>query len=408
MAAPPIPDEQLQAAVDALATHGTQIAAAAALKMSRQGFQNRLQRAAERGIMGYEPVLPGFAAKSISSRAPDGAWVKQTKAPGEVFELPAWHSVKGVSALVDSEDRVIQKWVKTQAEPQAIDIAETLKKAFENYAPAAAPTPPPSVVAEDLLTLYPLADLHLGMFSWGAETGTNWDLKIAEKVLGDTMESVVAGSPRSGTAVVLGGGDLIHSDNQENRTARSGNQLDVDGRYQKIVMAASRLVVRKVDACLAHHARVIVRILKGNHDEHSSIAVAYFLLAWYRNEPRVEVDVDPSLFWWHKFGTVLLGATHGHEAKAKDMPAIMAHRRAVDWGATKHRHAHTFHLHHTAKIRDTISGVVVEVHESPAPQDAWHWGCGYLSGRSMQSITYDARFGELARYHQVILDGGGA
>ena len=51
MAAPPIPDEQLQAAVDALATHGTQIAAAAALKMSRQGLQNRLQRAAERGLI---------------------------------------------------------------------------------------------------------------------------------------------------------------------------------------------------------------------------------------------------------------------------------------------------------------------------------------------------------------------
>jgi len=31
-----------------------------------------------------------------------------------------------------------------------------------------------------------------------------------------------------------------------------------------------------------------VRILKGNHDEHAAVAVSYFLLAWYRNEPRVK------------------------------------------------------------------------------------------------------------------------
>ena len=61
----------------------------------------------------------------------------------------------------------------------------------------------------------------------------------------------------------------------------------------------------------ALHKRVRVRILKGNHDEHAAVAVAYFLLGYYRNEPRVTVDVDPSLFWWHRFGRVLLGATHG-------------------------------------------------------------------------------------------------
>lgn len=408
MPTPPLSPEDMQAAVDALALHGTITKAALALGMNRNTFDCRVKRAAEAGLVGYSPVMPGFAVKSVSNKAADGSWVKQTKAPGEVFEPLPGHVVKGESALVDADGREVMKWVKTKAEQSPIDVAETLKNAFKDYKPAAKRAPAPKAADEDLLTLYPLADFHLGMFSWGAETGTNWDLKIAEKVLGRTMDAVVAGSPRSGTAVVLGGGDLIHSDNQENRTARSGNQLDVDGRYQKIVASASRLVVRKVDACLEHHGKVVVRILKGNHDEHSSIAVAYFLLAWYRNEPRVAVDVDPSLFWWLKFGVVLLGATHGHEAKAKDMPAIMAHRRAPEWGVTKYRHVHTFHLHHTAKIRDTISGVVVETHESPAPQDAWHWGCGYLSGRSMQSITYDSRFGEFSRHHQAILDGGEA
>ena len=404
MPSPPIPDEQLKAAVDALATHGTQIAAAAALKMSRQGLQNRLQRAAERGIMGYEPVLPGFAAKSISSRAPDGAWVKQVKAPGEVFELPPWHSVKGVSALVDGEDRVIQKWVKTQAEPQAIDIAETLKKAFENYAPAATPTPAPAVFAKDLVTLIPCNDWHIGMFAWEREADINWDLKIAERVIGRGIEDAIARSPASGVAIVLGGGDLTHADNNQNRTEKSSNQLDVDGRHQKVVETAGMLLTRAIDAALMRNDQVLVRNLKGNHDKETAPSIAWFLKAWYRNEPRVTVDLDQSLFFHRRFGKVMISATHGHEAKLQDMPGIMAHRRAEDWGATKFRYAHGFHVHHKSKLATEGGGVVMESHQAPIPQDAWHFGSGFLSGRSLQTISYHREYGEVSRVRVAILD----
>ncbi len=117
------------------------------------------------------------------------------------------------------------------------------------------------------------------------------------------------------------------------------------------------------------------------------MAVAYFLKAWFRKQRRVRVDLDPSLFWWFRWGDVLLGATHGHTVKAEKMAGIMAHRRAADWGVTRHRYVHTFHLHHTAKIATEGEGVITEVHRSPVPQDAWHFGSGFLSGRSIPIIT---------------------
>src|SRR6185369_5675653 len=164
------------------------------------------------------------------------------------------------------------------------------------------------------------------------------------------------------------------------------------------------LMVRTTDAALRRHERVTLRILPGNHDEHSSVAIAYFLLAWYRNEPRVVVDVDPSLFFWRRFGLVMLGATHGHTVKIAKMPGIMAARRAVDWGATKFRYVHGFHLHHSAKITTTENSVICETHEAPIPQDAWHYGAGFLSGRSIQAITYHKDFGEIGRVRTAILD----
>jgi hypothetical protein len=50
---------------------------------------------------------------------------------------------------------------------------------------------------------------------------------------------------------------------------------------------AERLMVLTIDCALANNSFVIVRLLKGNHDEQSTVTVAHFLKAYYQNEPRV-------------------------------------------------------------------------------------------------------------------------
>jgi len=404
MPMPPVTDEVLAERVAAyLAADKNQTKAAEALGIARETLQSSLRRAAERGMLGTAPVLPGFRISQTTS-TPNGDFIQQKPERGPEFEVPAGHTVKGVSALVDADGRTIQQWVKTREEPSALDIAETLKAAFADYEPAAEPTPAPHG-DEDLLTLIPCNDWHVNLLTWERETGINWDLRIAERVIGQGIEDAISRTQCAGLAVVLGGGDLLHSDNNENRTARSGNVLDVDGRHQKGLEVAGRLMVRTVDAALRNNDRVIVRVLQGNHDEHTSVAIGYFLLAWYRNEPRVTVDVDASLFFWHRFGSVMLGATHGHTVKLKDMASIMAHRRAEDWGATKFRYVHGFHIHHASKFQTEGNGVIMESHQAPIPQDAWHYGAGFLSGRSVQTITYHREFGEVSRVRVAMLDG---
>ncbi len=398
----PLPTEELRRRADAYREHGTLIKAAAVLGIGKSALAESVKRAAEAGMLGTEPVLPGFRISRISN-TPSGTFIQQAPERGDRFQVPSGHVVKGVSALVDAEGRVIQQWQKTAVEHSPVDIAAILKGAFTDVAPAE-PITAPAQVYDDLLTLTPLADWHIGLFSWHRETDTNWDLKIAESVVGSAIEDLIARTPPSANAIVLGGGDLLHSDNNENKTARSGNALQVDGRYQKVLMTACRLVVRAIDASLRRHGQVTVRILPGNHDEHASVAVAYFLLAWYRNEPRVTVDVDPSLFFWFRFGKVMIGATHGHTVKLKDMASIMAHRRAEDWGATRHRFIHGFHIHHSSKFASEGGGVISESHQTPTPQDAWHFGSGFLSGRSMQSISYHKEYGEVSRVRVAMMD----
>lgn len=411
MAAPRTPDDELLRNVAVYRAHGNQcsIAAAAAAGMPQPTFKDRIKAAACRGLLGYDATLPGFVVKSTSEQQDasgnvTGRSIKQVREPGDEFEPLKGHIVKGESALLDPDGRVLAKWVKTRlGELDPIALAEALKESFAKYRPHASVAKAPATPDSDLITIVPANDWHIGMFSWSKESAENWDLKIAERTIGASIEDTIARSPASAQGVLLGGGDLLHADTARNMTA-NGTPQDVDGRYQKVLEVATRLKVRAVDAALRRYGHVTVRVLRGNHDENASVAIAYFLAAWYRNEPRVTIDTDPSLFWWMRFGKCLFGSTHGHTVKIGNMPGIMAHRRAEDWGASKFRYVHGFHLHHSAKVATEGNGVICEIHQAPIPQDAWHFGSGFLSGRSMQAITYHRNFGEIGRVRTAILD----
>lgn len=405
MPTPPLSDETLQKAVDAFKAHGRKYLAAKALGLDPNTLDSRLKMAALRGMMlNHPPAMPGFRVSRVND-GPHGKSVEQKPEHGAAFEMPPGHVLKGVSTLVNADGDKIVEWIKTKEGVVTLESAiESIKSAFTEYDGRADPLPAPVAPSVDLLTLIPCNDWHVRLLTWSRETGENWDLKIAERVIGNGIEDAVIRSPSSDIAIVLGGGDLLHADTDQNRTEKSNNVLDADGRHQKGIEVAQRLKVRTIDAALRNNKHVIVRILKGNHDEYSSVAIAYFLLAWYRNEPRVTVDVDASLYFWHCFGSVLLGATHGHTVKLKDMAQIMAHRRAKDWGRTKFRYVHGFHVHHKSQFVTEGGGVISESHQAPIPQDAWHYGAGFLSGRSLQTITYHKDFGEVSRVRVAMLD----
>lgn len=153
---------------------------------ARSTIQSRLNRMAREGTFGYKAILPGFAIKSTSElRDSDGniekTWVKQSPL-GEQFEMPHGHVIKGISAFVDEQGATIAKWIKTREGPNADDAIAAIKTAFEDYAPAAPASPIPTLKFSDCLTLFPLPDMHIGMFSWGE--GNRCRLGIEDRAKG--------------------------------------------------------------------------------------------------------------------------------------------------------------------------------------------------------------------------------
>jgi hypothetical protein len=405
MAAHSLPLEVLREALDAVAKYGSVSAAARETGMHREKMRARYNeaiRAAGRGEFGTDPVIPGFRVSQVSTTQDDDGKVlsrsiQQRPQAGEVFENPEGFEVDRLSVHTDSDGRETGRWTKLKADKLSLEtITAHILDAFKDLSTGHEVIPAPAMVSEDLMTLYPLADLHLGLYAWAPEAGLNWDLAKALEVYMAAMLDVSMASPNSALGIVLIGGDYLHSNTNDLRT-RSGNVLDGDGRTDKVIDAGVELAVYQIDMALAKHGSVIVRVLKGNHDEYSSIAIVQGLKGWYRNEPRVTIDSNPDLFWWFKWGRCLLGSTHGHAAKVESMPLKMAVTCAEWWGSTVFRFVHMFHVHHKTQRIFEFGAVIAESHQSPAAQDVFHHGEAYLSGRSMQSITYHKERGEKSR-----------
>ena len=310
-------------------------------------------------------------------------------------------TVTGRSTLYRSEEdgKVLLTWVKEKFNPSKDALLNAIKEEFDEYCGYAGSGWELTVETPDerLLNIYPIADHHLGMFSWGAETGTDYDLSIAKSILLGTAERLIRRSPAAKTALLLNVGDFFHSNDNSARTEMHGNQLDTDNRYAKVLRLGVALHLAMIDMLLDKHEKVIVAVLPGNHDEYAAIALTVALEAFYHDNPRVHVVNSPEPFFWFVFGKVFIAATHGHMVKPKDFPGFMAAYKPQEWGVTEFRYAYFGHIHHRELGGGDAYGVMTETFRTLAPPDAYHHAMGYANGRSILCITHDREGGEVAR-----------
>ena len=272
--------------------------------------------------------------------------------------------------------------------------ADRIRAALVNL-DAIKPVLPPSHVDADLCTLYPIADVHVGMCAWTRETGEGYDSNIATERLKSWTGQCVAASPASHTAIVLDVGDLTHADDETALTPKSKHPLDTDTRHFRTLDMTIQALAICIELALHKHKRVIVRILPGNHNVNSYLAVMFALAERFRDNDRVSVQKVPGEFFVHEFGKVLLAAHHGDKAKADRIVHFLADQYAEMWGRTKHRFLFTGHLHHH-KSQD-IGGVQWEQLRAVTARDAYAVSHAYTARAQLQAITFDRNKGEVSR-----------
>lgn len=308
---------------------------------------------------------------------------------------PDGHMVKGVSTLYDNEGNVKQRWIKTDTDAdQQLEIFRGIIEGLFDRVPYVPTIDPPLFTGnKDLLNLYTITDFHMGMLAWRKETGDDWDLNIAKRVLLACVEDMIRRSPHASVAVLNQLGDFVHFDGLEAVTPTSRHLLDTDSRFEKVVDVVVDVLVTVVEMLLHKYPHVHIKMAEGNHDIASSVWLRKLFARLFKDNPRVSVDQSPLPYYAYQHGKTLLAFHHGHLAKKDNAGSKIPAMFPKMWGETEFRYLHMGHLH--SEFVKEENGIKTQQHPTLSARDAYAARGAWFSARGAKCITYHREFGEL-------------
>lgn len=286
-----------------------------------------------------------------------------------------WRKIKNPDGSFDSVF-----WKNTDNEEQIEDIADRIAERFSRVTPAATVVSPHDT-RDDLVNFIPLFDVHLSMKigSYGTDSA------VKRIMLG--ANDLFSRIPKASECIIVNGGDFTHQNDDTNQTPKNKNPLPVDTDYLDTTDVAIDVTVAMIEQALQTHARVTFKAVRGNHDENTPYIIRAALRQRYRNEPRVDIQIDDLDFFAYQAGRNLICAHHGDLRKnPKDLVLGFAARYPALWGDTEYRELHTGHKHHRHAI--DLPGMLYEQHRAITPQDGYSKKNLYDAPSEMQAITY--------------------
>lgn len=278
----------------------------------------------------------------------------------------------------------VKVWLKRRKESVFVDPLENLIDTIKKQG-IRKPKIKRSFTGDRHLLVLGLFDAHFGKLAWAAETGNDYDLKIAESVFANAFHDLVRriNGYCIESIVIPIGQDFFHTDNPQNATV-NGTPQDVDGRRAKMFDVGVHAMIHCIDSAL-EVAPVKVFYSPGNHDRETSWYLTRVIDAYYHHTNDVTVDATPTTRKYLEYGCTLLGFDHGDIVKPDKLPNLMAAEQREAWGRVKYTEWLTGHYHKVKEQQftsaDTHGGTVVRTLPSLSGTDAWHYRNGFVHGR---------------------------
>ena len=247
-----------------------------------------------------------------------------------------------------------------------------------------------------LLVIDP-ADIHIGKLSSSFETGEDYNSQIAVKRVKEGIKGILnkANGFNIDKILFIGGNDILHIDTPK-RLTTSGTPQDTDGMWYENFLTAKKLYVDVIEMLMSV-ADVHFCYNPSNHDYMSGFMLSGSIQSWFRKSKNITFDCSIAHRKGYKYGSNLIGTTHGDGAKLADLPLIMANEFSKWWAETKHRYVYTHHVHH--KSSKDYHGITVESLRSPSGSDSWHHRKGYGVGgvKAVEGFIHSVNHGQVAR-----------
>jgi hypothetical protein len=258
-----------------------------------------------------------------------------------------------------------------------------------------------NIVDGHLLVVDP-ADIHIGKLATSFETGEDYNSQIAVQRVLEGVRGVIqkASGFNIDKVLFIGGNDILHIDTPKRQTT-SGTPQDTDGMWYESFLIAKKLYVDVIEL-LMQIADVHFVFNPSNHDYTNGFFLADVIQSWFRNSPNITFDCSIAHRKYYKYGSNLIGSTHGDGAKPQDLPMLMAVEAKNMWAETNHKYVFSHHLHHKIS-KDYVGGVTVESLRSPSGSDSWHHKNGYGVGgiKAVEGFIHHKEFGQVARLSHI-------
>ena len=318
----------------------------------------------------------------------------------------SWHVVNGKTISGDVEDTgnlllvtlygVDIKFKRKTEEIRATNVVRDMILDAKKYSIKVPKISYPKLKDGVLLELA-IFDAHFGRLCWGEESGADFDVHIAEKLLKQTLMELLDYSRNFNVSKILipFGGDYFNSNSKSNSTVLGTVQQE-DTRYSKTFRLGRQLAIDIIDRCF-QVAPVDVVLVKGNHDEERLFYLGDSLECWYHNNKNVNIDNSPKSRKYYPFGNTLLGFTHGDDVKLEKLPFLMALETSDLWNKSKFREIHTGDKHHRLTLNE--NGVVVRIIGSIVAPDQWTHNKGFIGSiRATESFIFHPQKGLIAQF----------
>jgi len=314
-----------------------------------------------------------------------------------LHKTAAGMNVTGISTSYKPDGSVNQQWVKQAPEKendQEKKLREFVDGLLEEVSGKYKPLPHKKKNIKDRLNVYCIGDHHLGMYSYKPETGSNYDVNIAENLLEQSFESLIARSEDAEAGLFLNMGDFLHTDSESGNTT-AGTPQDTDGRYGRTVRHAAQLMQNMIARLLKKHKQVFVINVRGNHDKNASFFLNEIMRAYFSKEPRITVICNQAKFIPFVWGKTFILTHHGDGINAQKMHEVASRDFREQWGACPFTYGYVAHFHHKTVVE--IGGITIEQWGVLCATDAYHASKGYGASRTMTCVTHDKMFGEVSR-----------
>ena len=284
---------------------------------------------------------------------------------------------------------------KDQQLKQIVNVKEALLKEMQSFIPKYPVIKRKEITEGHLLVIDP-ADIHIGKLCDSFETGEDYNSQIAVRRVREGVQGILDKSRgfQIDKILFIGGNDILHIDMPSRKTT-AGTPQDTDGMWYTNFLTAKKLYVEILEMLLSV-ADVHFTFNPSNHDYTHGFFLADVIQTWFKDCKNITFDCSIAHRKGFRYGSNLIGTTHGDGAKQDLLPLLMAQEFPLYWSMTKHRYVYTHHVHHKSS-KDYV-GCTVESLRSPSGTDSWHHKAGYQHApKAVEGFIHSKNHGQVCR-----------